>query len=52
MRDTGIDLDHPDLAARIDGATGYNCVDPALPPDAGTFVPAAFPGADQRRTVA
>lgn len=33
--DTGIDLDHPDLAAAIDNATGRNCVNPALPPDDG-----------------
>ena len=33
--DTGIDLDHPDLAASIDTSTGLNCVNPALPPNDG-----------------
>ena len=33
--DTGIDLDHPDLAAHIDAASGKNCVDPTLPPNDG-----------------
>ncbi len=33
--DTGIDLDHPDLAASIDQASGKNCVDPSLPPNDG-----------------
>jgi subtilisin family serine protease len=33
--DTGIDLDHPDLAASIDEASGYNCVNPALSPNDG-----------------
>lgn len=33
--DTGIDLDHPDLAASIDQALGKNCVNPALPPNDG-----------------
>ena len=33
--DTGIDLDHPDLAASIDTSTGLNCVNPSLPPNDG-----------------
>jgi subtilisin len=33
--DTGIDLDHPDLAAAIDNASGKNCVDTLLPPNDG-----------------
>jgi subtilisin len=33
--DTGIDLDHPDLVANIDLASGHNCVDLALPPNDG-----------------
>jgi subtilisin family serine protease len=33
--DTGIDLDHPDLAASIDLASGKNCVDTLLPPNDG-----------------
>jgi len=33
--DTGIDLDHPDLAASIDVASGKNCVDTSLPPNDG-----------------
>ena len=33
--DTGIDLDHPDLAANIDQASGRNCVDAALPANDG-----------------
>ena len=33
--DTGIDLDHPDLVASIDGALGRNCVDESLPPNDG-----------------
>ena len=33
--DTGIDLDHPDLAASIDGASGRNCVNSALAPNDG-----------------
>jgi subtilisin len=33
--DTGIDLDHPDLVASIDAASGYNCVAPGTPPDDG-----------------
>ena len=33
--DTGIDLDHPDLAASIDLASGKNCVDTSLPPNDG-----------------
>jgi len=33
--DTGIDLDHPDLAASIDVASGKNCVNAALPPNDG-----------------
>ena len=33
--DTGIDLDHPDLVAGIDGALGRNCVDGTRPPDDG-----------------
>jgi subtilisin family serine protease len=33
--DTGIDLDHPDLAASIDEASGKNCVNTALPPNDG-----------------
>ena len=31
--DTGIDLDHPDLVANIDGALGRNCVNDTLPPN-------------------
>ncbi len=33
--DTGIDLDHPDLAAHIDIASGKNCVNPGQPPNDG-----------------
>lgn len=33
--DTGIDLDHPDLAASIDNAAGLNCLNTALPPNDG-----------------
>jgi subtilisin family serine protease len=33
--DTGIDLDHPDLAASIDTASGYNCFDDQVPPNDG-----------------
>src|SRR6185503_5099665 len=33
--DTGIDLDHPDLAASIDLASGKNCVNALLPPNDG-----------------
>jgi subtilisin family serine protease len=33
--DTGIDLDHPDLAASIDTDAGWNCVNDALPPNDG-----------------
>jgi subtilisin family serine protease len=33
--DTGIDLDHPDLAASIDGALGRNCVNEGSPPNDG-----------------
>ncbi|MGH2455594.1 MAG: S8 family serine peptidase [Candidatus Limnocylindria bacterium] len=33
--DTGIDLDHPDLVASIDGALGSNCVNPGLSPNDG-----------------
>ena len=33
--DTGIDLDHPDLAAGIDNASGRNCLNAALPPNDG-----------------
>lgn len=33
--DTGIDLDHPDLVASIDGALGRNCIDGTLPPNDG-----------------
>ncbi|MEX0709715.1 MAG: S8 family serine peptidase, partial [Chloroflexota bacterium] len=33
--DTGIDLDHPDLAASIDLASGKNCVNTSLPPNDG-----------------
>jgi subtilisin len=33
--DTGIDLDHPDLAASIDGTTGLNCLNELLPPNDG-----------------
>jgi subtilisin len=33
--DTGIDLDHPDLAASIDIGLGRNCVDGTLPPNDG-----------------
>jgi subtilisin len=33
--DTGIDLDHPDLASAIDVAGGKNCVNELLPPDDG-----------------
>ena len=33
--DTGIDLDHPDLAASIDADAGWNCVNEALPPNDG-----------------
>jgi subtilisin len=33
--DTGIDLDHPDLAASIDNASGKNCLNDALPPEDG-----------------
>ena len=33
--DTGIDLDHPDLVASIDQASGKNCVNPATPPNDG-----------------
>lgn len=31
--DSGIDLDHPDLASNIDQAAVYNCVSPGAPPD-------------------
>jgi len=31
--DTGIDLDHPDLAASIDQGLGKNCVTPGAPPE-------------------
>src|SRR3990172_8327917 len=33
--DTGIDLDHPDLASAIDLASGKNCIDGSLPPNDG-----------------
>ncbi len=33
--DTGIDLDHPDLAASIDQGLGKNCVTPGAPPEDG-----------------
>lgn len=33
--DTGIDLDHPDLAASIDNASGLNCLNSSLPPNDG-----------------
>ena len=33
--DTGTDLDHPDLAASIDAASGKNCIDTSLPPNDG-----------------
>ena len=33
--DTGIDLDHPDLEASIDLASGENCLDASLPPNDG-----------------
>ena len=33
--DTGIDLDHPDLVASIDGALGANCMNGTLPPNDG-----------------
>jgi fibronectin type 3 domain-containing protein len=33
--DTGIDLDHPDLAANIDQDLGKNCLNTALPPNDG-----------------
>lgn len=33
--DTGIDLDHPDLAASIDHGLGMNCLDEALQPNDG-----------------
>ncbi len=33
--DTGIDLDHPDLAASIDNASGKNCLNTALAPNDG-----------------
>src|SRR5215211_1111940 len=33
--DTGIDLDHPDLAASIDAAAGKNCLSSTLPPEDG-----------------
>lgn len=33
--DTGIDLDHPDLVANIDAASGRNCLNAALAPDDG-----------------
>jgi subtilisin family serine protease/fibronectin type 3 domain-containing protein len=33
--DTGIDIDHPDLAASIDTDAGWNCVNEALPPNDG-----------------
>ncbi|HEU4798150.1 MAG TPA: S8 family serine peptidase, partial [bacterium] len=35
VMDTGIDLDHPDLAGAIDQDLGKNCVTPALPPNDG-----------------
>ena len=31
--DSGIDLDHPDLVANIDGSAGINCVTPGASPD-------------------
>ena len=33
--DTGIDLDHPDLAASMDPAGGKNCLAPGTPPNDG-----------------
>ena len=33
--DTGIDLDHPELAASIDNALGKNCINAAAPPNDG-----------------
>ena len=33
--DTGIDLDHPDLASSIDQGLGKNCVTPGAPPEDG-----------------
>ena len=33
--DTGIDLDHPELAASIDGASGKNCITVGAPPNDG-----------------
>ena len=33
--DTGIDLDHPDLAASIDTASGLNCMNTSLSPNDG-----------------
>ena len=33
--DTGIDLDHPDLAASIDHGSSKNCVNPGTPPEDG-----------------
>lgn len=31
--DSGVDLDHPDLASNLDTAAGKNCVTPGAPPD-------------------
>jgi subtilisin len=31
--DSGVDLDHPDLASNIDQAAGYNCISPGAPPE-------------------
>lgn len=31
--DSGVDLDHPDLAPNLDVAAGKNCVSPSSPPD-------------------
>lgn len=48
--DTGIDLDHPDLAVNIDAASGFDCIDPGTSADDdqghGTHVAGTVAAAD------